>query len=281
MNEVATIVPQAQSNDAKPAENAGRLISDAPHKGAAPGAPARKNQGGGQSYFSVSNLHAYYGESYVVQGVSFNVREGEIVALLGRNGAGKTSTLRAIARVDSPAVRRGEVWLDHKPLHEMRAHEAARNGIGLVPEDRRIIQGLTVEENLKLAQIAPPKGWSLERIYELFPRLAERREQEATTMSGGEQQMLALARVLARDVKLLLLDEPYEGLAPVIVQEIEKTLEEIKSLGMTTIIVEQNAIAALHLADRAIILDTGEIVFDGTAQEVLDNEELRHDYLAL
>lgn len=249
--------------------------------GLAPGVPPSKGLGGQPAYFSAWNLHAYYGESYIVQGVSFDVREGEIVALLGRNGAGKTSTLRAIARVADPSLRQGEIWLDHKPLHEMKAHQAAQNGIGLVPEDRRIIQGLTVEENLKLAQIAPPHGWSLERIYELFPRLAERRNQEGTTMSGGEQQMLALARILARDVKLLLLDEPYEGLAPVIVQEIERTLEEIKSHGMTTIIVEQNAIAALHLADRAIILDMGQIVFDGTAQEVLDNEELRHEYLAI
>jgi branched-chain amino acid transport system ATP-binding protein len=232
-------------------------------------------------YFSVWDIHAYYGESYIVQGVSFDVREGEIVALLGRNGAGKTSTLRTIARIDSPALKRGEMWLDHKPLHEMKVHEAARNGIGLVPEDRRIIPGLTVEENVKLAQIAPPQGWTIERIYELFPRLAERRRQEGTTLSGGEQQMLAIGRTLARDVKVLLLDEPYEGLAPVIVREIERTLEQIKTLGMTTIIVEQNAIAALHLSDRAIILDMGRVVFDGTAQEVLDNHDLRHEYLAI
>ncbi|MGJ3259214.1 MAG: ABC transporter ATP-binding protein [Rhodospirillales bacterium] len=233
------------------------------------------------AYFACQDIHAYYGESYIVQGVSFDVREGEIVALLGRNGAGKTSTLRAIARVDDPQLTQGQIWLDRQPLHAMKAYEAAQNGIGMVPEDRRIIQGLTVEENLKLAQIAPPVGWSLERIYELFPRLGERRGQEGTTLSGGEQQMLAISRALARDVKLLLLDEPYEGLAPVIVQEIEKTLEQIKELGMTTIIVEQNAIAALHLADRAIILDMGQVVFDGTAQEVLDDEELRQQYLAI
>ena len=233
------------------------------------------------AYFSAYDIHAYYGESYIVQGVSFDIREGEIVALLGRNGAGKTSTLRTIARVDDPELRHGEIWLDHKPLHEMKSHEASRIGIGLVPEDRRIIQGLTVEENLKLAQIAPPIGWSLDRIYDLFPRLGERRKQEGTTLSGGEQQMLAIGRTLARDVKLLLLDEPYEGLAPVIVQEIEKTLHHIREQGITTIIVEQNAVAALNLADRAIILDTGQVVFDGTAKEVLDNEELRHEYLAI
>ena len=233
------------------------------------------------AFLSVWDMHAYYGESYIVQGISFNVHEGEILALLGRNGAGKTSTLRSIARIGDPEVRHGEIWLDHQPLHKMTSYEAATVGLGLVPEDRRIIAGLTVEENLKLAQIAPPIGWSIERVYELFPRLAERRKQEGTTLSGGEQQMLAVARALVRDVKLLLLDEPYEGLAPVIVQEIEKTLEQIKTLGMTTIIVEQNAIAALHLADRALILDMGQIVFDGTAQEVLDNEDLRKEYLAI
>jgi len=233
------------------------------------------------AYFSAWGLKAYYGESYIVQDVSFNIHEGEIVALLGRNGAGKTSTLRAIARLAEPQLTHGEVWLDHKPLHEMEAWQAARVGVGLVPEDRRIIPGLTVEENLQLAQIEEPHGWTIERLFEHFPRLAERRKQEGVTLSGGEQQMLAVARTLARDVKLLLLDEPYEGLAPVIVQEIEKIVEEIKSLGLTTIIVEQNAIAALHLADRAIILDMGQVVFDGTAQAVLDDEELRHQYLAI
>ncbi len=233
------------------------------------------------AFLSVQDVHAYYGESYIVQGVSFDVREGEILALLGRNGAGKTSTLRALARVDSPALHQGEIWLDGQALHKMRAFQAAQNGLGLVPEDRRIIQGLSVEENLKLAQIAPPVGWSLDQLYELFPRLAERRKQEAVTLSGGEQQMLAVARALAREVKLLLLDEPYEGLAPVIVQEIERTLEHIKSQNITTVIVEQNAIAALHLADRALILDMGKVVFDGTAQEVLDDEKMRHEYLAI
>jgi branched-chain amino acid transport system ATP-binding protein len=233
------------------------------------------------AYFSAYDIHAYYGESYIVQGVSMNVHEGEILALLGRNGAGKTSTLRAMARLDDPALVKGEIWLDHQPLHQMKAYQASQAGIALVPEDRRIIQGLTVEENIQLAQISPPIGWSLERIYDLFPRLGERRKQEGTTLSGGEQQMLAIGRALARDIKLLLLDEPYEGLAPVIVQEIEKTLHLIREQGITTIIVEQNAVAALNLADRALILDTGQVVFDGTAKEVLDNVELRHEYLAI
>jgi branched-chain amino acid transport system ATP-binding protein len=233
------------------------------------------------AYFSAWEVKSYYGESYIVQNISFNIHEGEILALLGRNGAGKTSTLRSIARVGEPEVTHGEIWLDHKPIHSMNSHQASQAGIQLVPEDRRIIQGLTVEENLKLAQIEKPIGWSLERIYELFPRLGERKKQEGTTLSGGEQQMLAIGRALARDIKLLLLDEPYEGLAPVIVQEIEKTLQHIREQGLTTVIVEQNAIAALNLADRAVILDTGQVVFDGTAQEVLDNEELRQEYLAI
>lgn len=244
-------------------------------------ASAAKPQGAKPTYFSCADMHAYYGESYIVQGVSFDIAEGEVVALLGRNGAGKTTTLRAIARMDEPTVTKGEIWLDHQPLHTMASYDAAQQGVALVPEDRRIIAGLTVEENLQLAQIEPPIGWSIERIYEHFPRLAERRNQMGTTLSGGEQQMLAVARALARDIKLLLLDEPYEGLAPVIVQEIARIINNIKQQGITTIIVEQNAVAALRLADRALILDTGNIVFDGTAQAVLDNEALRHEYLAI
>ena len=235
----------------------------------------------GKPFFSARDLHAYYGESYIVQGVSFEMQEGEILALLGRNGAGKTSTLRTIARTTDPVLQEGEIWMDGHALHEMKAYEAARLGVSLVQEDRCIIAGLSVEENLKLAQIAEPVGWPLEKIYESFPRLAERRQQDGTTLSGGEQQMLAVARALARDIKFLLLDEPFEGLAPVIVQEIERILHSIKALGITTILVEQNAVAALKLADRAMILDTGKIVFDGTAKEVLDDEGLRHQYLAI
>lgn len=233
------------------------------------------------AYLCCRAVHAYYGESYVVQGIDCVVQEREIVALLGRNGAGKTSLLRTIARASHPALRRGEIWLAEQPLHRLQAHQAARLGVQLVPEDRRIIAGLTVEENLRVAQVAARPGWPLERIFEHFPRLAERRRQQATTMSGGEQQMLAVARALARDLKLLLLDEPYEGLAPQVVREIESILLEVKRLGITTIIVEQNAVAALELADRCIILETGAVAFVGTAHEVLTNAELRRTYLAL
>ncbi|MGQ7847757.1 ABC transporter ATP-binding protein [Granulosicoccus sp. 3-233] len=233
------------------------------------------------AYFRVEGIKAYYGDSYIVQDVSFSVNEGEIVALLGRNGAGKTSTLRTIARAANPELRSGSIWLQGEAIHDKQDFEAALAGIQLVPEDRRIIPGLSVEENLDIACIAGSSGWSYERIYELFPRLKERRKQEGTTLSGGEQQMLAIGRALARDIRLLLLDEPYEGLAPVVRHDIEKALIEVKNTGITTILVEQNAVAALKLADSALILDTGEIVYNGTAAEVLDNEQLRHDYLAI
>jgi branched-chain amino acid transport system ATP-binding protein len=232
-------------------------------------------------FFSCRDLNAYYGDSYIVQNVSFSLNKGEILALLGRNGAGKTSTLRAIARASTPELHSGEVILDGVKLHGKPNYFAAQAGIQLVQEDRRIIPGMTVEQNLQLAVISGSVGWSFERIYELFPRLAERRKQEGVTMSGGEQQMLAIARALARDLKLLLLDEPYEGLAPVVRHDIAKALREVRAAGITSIIVEQNAVAALNLSDRAVILDTGEVVFDGGAQEVLENEELRLKYLAI
>ena len=234
-----------------------------------------------KAFFAVRDIHAYYGESYIVQGVSLDIHQGEILALLGRNGAGKTSTLRTMARLDNPRLQSGEIWLEGKPIHSMKSWQASRAGIQLVPEDRRIIPGMNVEENLILAQVEPGTGWQIEEIYDHFPRLAERRKQEAVTLSGGEQQMLAVARALAREVKLLLLDEPYEGLAPVIVQEIERIVSDIKRLGITTVIVEQNVVAALRLSDRAVILDTGELVFTGSAKELLDNEELRNEYLAI
>lgn len=234
-----------------------------------------------KEFFAVRDIHAYYGESYIVQGVSLDVRKGEILALLGRNGAGKTSTLRTIARMDNPELRSGEIWLEGQPLHNQKSWQASRAGIQLVPEDRRIIPGMSVEENLVLAQVAPGHGMTIEELYDHFPRLAERRKQEAVTLSGGEQQMLAVARALAREVKMLLLDEPYEGLAPVIVQEIERIVQSIKARGITTIIVEQNAVAALRLSDRAVIMDTGQIVFTGTAKDLLENAELRNEYLAI
>jgi branched-chain amino acid transport system ATP-binding protein len=189
-----------------------------------------------------------------VHGVSLSVEPNQILALLGRNGAGKTSTLRTIARAGQPQLKQGEIYLKGRPLHPLPTHQAARMAVSLVPEDRRIIAGLTIEENLVVAQIAEEVGWPLQRIYEHFPRLAERGRQEGVTLSGGEQQMLAIARALARHLDLLLLDEPYEGLAPQIVREIEHILLELKKTDITVILVEQNAIAALRIADRCAIL---------------------------
>ena len=233
------------------------------------------------AYFECKNINAYYGESWIVQNVSFEVEEGEVVALLGRNGAGKTSTLKAIARAIEPTLNSGEIYLQGQSIHAMQDFEAARAGIQYVPEDRRIITGLTVEENLTLAQVAPDLGWTLERVYDSFPRLAERKNQEGTTLSGGEQQMLAVARALVRNIRMLLLDEPYEGLAPTVVREIEKIVHQIKDEGITTLIVEQNAVAALELADRALFMDTGELAYRGSAQEVLDDPDLLQKYLAI
>ena len=237
--------------------------------------------GGNGPLLACHDLHAYYGESYILHGVSLEIRPGEIYALLGRNGAGKTTTLRAIARTQQPELRRGEILLHGEPVQQLKAYEVARRGISLVPEDRRIIPGLTVEENLRLAQVEGEPGWTLGRIYERFPRLAERRRQQGITLSGGEQQMLAIARALARQLTLLLLDEPYEGLAPRIVKEIEELLQEIKGTGLTVLVVEQNAVAALRIADRCGILDDGQMVFTGVPAEVLASEEIRREYLAI
>lgn len=240
------------------------------------------NVGSAPAYFSVQDVHAYYGESYIVQGVSFNIQEGEIVALLGRNGAGKTSTLRAIARVDAPQVQSGEIWLDHKPLHQMKAYQAAQIGVGLVPEDRRIIQGLSVEENLQLAQIAPPKGWSIERIYELFPRLGERRKQDGVTLSGGEQQMLAIGRALIAQPKLILLDEPRLGLSPVLTEEIFGVLARINAeQGGSMPLVEQNAAMAFAISSYAYIMESGRIVVDGPTDRLMNDPDVREFYLGM
>ncbi|MBL4613429.1 MAG: ABC transporter ATP-binding protein [Magnetovibrio sp.] len=232
----------------------------------------------------IENLNAWYDRSHIIQGVSLHVNKGEIVSIIGRNGAGKTTTLRSVMGLIDK--RKGSVCFNGGDDMLMEpTHTRFRHGLAFVPEDRRIVAGLTVRENLRLGLLASDKknqeNEVIERISVTFPRLKERLDQVAETMSGGEQQMLAVARALARDVKLLILDEPYEGLAPVIVHEIERILMEIRKLGITTIIVEQNAVAALQLADKALILDMGKIAFRGTAKEVLEDKELRHEYLAI
>ena len=225
----------------------------------------------------LSHVSAFYGQSQALFDVHLKLKPGEVLALMGRNGMGKSTTVKVICRMLKH--RGGTLSFDGKNIAALPSFKVARAGIGLVPEGRRCFPNLTVRENLLAS--ARPGLWDSAKVTELFPRLEERKDQWAASLSGGEQQMLAVARALARDIKLLLLDEPYEGLAPVIVQEIERILQGIKELGITSILVEQNAVAALHLADRAIILDMGQIVFDGTAQEVLDDDAMRQQYLAL
>ena len=240
-----------------------------------------KNLGTPPAYFSCWGLQSYYGESYIVQDVSFNIHEGEIVALLGRNGAGKTSTLRTIARAANPELKHGEIWLDHKPLHQMKDYQAAQNGVGLVQEDRRIIPGLTVEENLELAQINGPRGWEIERLYEHFPRLAERRKQEGITMSGGEQQMLAIGRGLMAEPRRLILDEPSLGLSPLLVEEMFALIQKLRAEGLAIFLVEQNVVQSLEIADRAYVMENGLITVEGPAQDLMHDEELRRSYLGM
>ena len=231
---------------------------------------------------AVRDLRGGYGAVEVLRGVRLDVAAGETVALLGANGAGKTTFASILAGLLVPWS--GELLLEGEPIGGRGTRVALDRGLVLVPEGRHVFPNLGVRENLELGSYRRGRARrraNLDRVCDVFPRLAERLVQKAGTLSGGEQQMLAIARALARDIKVLLLDEPYEGLAPVIVDEIEKTLNTVKDQGITTVLVEQNAVRALELADRAVILDTGSVVFDGSAREVLDNVELRHEYLAI
>jgi branched-chain amino acid transport system ATP-binding protein len=246
------------------------------------------------SLLELSNVDSYYGESHILRDVTLNVEEGEICALLGRNGAGKTTTLRSIVGATPPEVRAGTVSFKGRDITGTPAEDVSAGGISLVPEERRIFPNLTVAENLHLAEVVRNKsntwgrslsfdheGMSTEEVYAQFPRLDERRGQKAGTLSGGEQQMLAIARALKQSTDLLLLDEPYEGLAPKIIEDVEDAVERISDAGTTILLVEQNAAAAIKLADRAYVIDQGGIVFDGTAEELRDDEETRERYLGV
>lgn len=245
--------------------------------------PARPPEGSAATILlQVEDLQTAYGASQVLFGINLQIRAGEVATLLGRNGMGKSTTVRSIMGM-TPA-RGGRIRFRDQAIEARSSDAIARMGMALVPEGRQIFPNLTVRENLVAFaenRNGTPEPWTLERVFGFFPGLAERSNNMGNQLSGGEQQMLAIARALARDIKVLLLDEPYEGLAPVIVQEIAKTLGLIREQGITTVIVEQNAVAALKLADRAVILDTGSVVFDGTAQEVLENAQLRAQYLAI
>jgi branched-chain amino acid transport system ATP-binding protein len=231
------------------------------------------------SLLEVNGLNAYYADSHILFDVSLHVESQEVVALLGRNGAGKSTTLKSLMGVVTP--RSGSVRLDGAELAGRKSHAIARAGMQLVHEERRIFGSLSVEENLILAGFTARPAWPLERVYELFPRLKERRRSRGTDLSGGEQQMLAIARALLRSPKLLLLDEPFEGLAPVIVRDLLAVCERLAAAGQTIIIVEQNIAAALSIASRAYILNNGHLVFDGSSAELRDNAAILGRYLGV
>jgi branched-chain amino acid transport system ATP-binding protein len=215
----------------------------------------------------VADLHAWYGESHILHGMNFAVAEGEVVTLLGRNGVGKTTTLKAIMGV--MPLRRGSVALSGQELIGLASNQIARRGIAWCPEERGIFASLSVEENLLLPPVVQPGGMSVDEIYAIFPNLAERRKSQGTKLSGGEQQMLAIGRILRTGAKLLLLDEPTEGLAPVIVQQIGAVIRTLKRKGFTILLVEQNFRFAATLADRHYVVEHGQVI-DMIANDALD-----------
>jgi branched-chain amino acid transport system ATP-binding protein len=224
---------------------------------------------------TLTNVHAYYGDSHILHGVSFSLQPGGVLALLGRNGAGKTTCISTIIGLLSP--REGDIRLYGEPIAGLSPERIARLGIGLVPQGRRIFPSLSVRENLIVAAQRRDTGnkpWSLDRIYDLFPRLHERHTQFAGTLSGGEQQMLAIGRALMGNPRVLLLDEPSEGLAPLIVAEVGRTISHLKEEKQSIVLVEQNLKLALEVADTAVILNTGRCVFAGQTSELQDNETL-------
>jgi|SRR5712692_172437 branched-chain amino acid transport system ATP-binding protein len=229
------------------------------------------------SMLEVDGIHTYYGDSHILHGVSLRVAAGEAVALLGRNGAGKTTMIRSIVGFTPP--RDGRIVFDGESIHRWPAHRIARRGLALVPQGRRIFAPLTVRENLMLG--ARAAGWSLERVFGLFPRLRERAEQSGGTLSGGEQQMLAIARALLTNGRLLLLDEPSEGLAPLIVREIGRVVKGLKGERLSILLVEQNYHLALQVADRVYVMNKGQIVYEGTPAGLEANEDVKRRYLGV
>jgi branched-chain amino acid transport system ATP-binding protein len=216
------------------------------------------------------NLHTYYGKSHILHGVSLELREGELVTLLGRNGAGKTTTLRSLVGL-TPA-REGAVRIFGRATTDWPSYRIAALGVGYVPEGRRIFPNLTVEENLRVP-LERPGPWTIARVYQLFPRLAQRKSNKGRQLSGGEQEMLAIARALLLNPKILLLDEPSQGLAPLIVQEVFRVVTAARSEGISVLLVEQNVRAAVEIADRAYVLDDGKVVYAGSAAEFGKDEE--------
>ena len=224
-------------------------------------------------------INSYYGDSHILFDVSLRVEKNEVVGLLGRNGAGKSTTLKSLIGVVRP--RSGRIIFDGTPTHGLPAHAIAALGVQLVPEERRIFGSLSVEDNLVLAALTAKSRWPVERVWETFPRLRERRKSRGTDLSGGEQQMLAIARALVREPKILLLDEPFEGLAPIIVRDLLATCRALAQSGQTIVLVEQNISAALSLSDRVYVLNNGHIVDEMTAQTARSQPEAMHRYLGV
>ena len=246
------------------------------------------------SLLELDGVNSYYGESHILRDVTMEVEEGQIIALLGRNGAGKTTTLRSITGTEPPEIRSGTIRFDGAEITGRRPEDISALGLSLVPEERRMFSNLTVAENLHVPDISRnllnrigrsvetgKTGISDEEVYEQFPRLDERREQKVGTLSGGEQQMLAIARTLKQDTDLLMLDEPSEGLAPQIVQDVLDIIQEIADQGKTILLVEQNAAAAIKLADYCYVLDQGGVVYEGTSEELEANDDVRQEYLGV
>jgi branched-chain amino acid transport system ATP-binding protein len=231
------------------------------------------------SLLEVHRLNSYYGDSHILFDVDLRVERNEVVALLGRNGAGKSTTLKSLMGVVTP--RTGRVVFDGADVAGRKSHTIAQAGMQLVHEDRRIFGSLNVEENLVLAGLTAPQRWPLERVWAMFPRLEERRMSRGTDLSGGEQQMLAIARALVREPKLLLLDEPFEGLAPIIVHDLLETCRKLAEAGQTILVVEQNISAALTLADRVYVLNNGHIVESMTADMVRARPAVLHRHLGV
>lgn len=234
----------------------------------------------------VRELHSYYGAAHVLQGVSLDVAEGQVVALLGRNGMGKTTLVRSIMGLTPPQVRQGDVRYQGKSLLGRPPYEIAQMGIGLVPQGRRVFSSLTVLEHLQIAA-RPPRSangrepWTLERVFDLFPSLAERQKHFGNELSGGEQQMLAIARALMTNPDLLLMDEPSEGLAPLLVQALGEHLQRLKASGLSIFLVEQNVGLALSVADVVYVIERGQIVYRGTPEALNADEEIKRRYLGV
>jgi branched-chain amino acid transport system ATP-binding protein len=228
----------------------------------------------------VQDIHTYYGDAYVLQGLSLKLEQGQILGLLGRNGVGKSTLVNSIVGFTPP--RRGKIVFKGVDITDTSSFETIRSGMGLVPQGRRVFPTLSVEENLLVAERNTDRhGWNLTRVYDLFPRLKERRNQRAKTLSGGEQQMLAIGRGLMTNPDCLIMDEPSEGLAPIIIQGVWEAVEKLKAEGLSILLVEQNAMLALKLVDYVHVMSKGQVVYSAKPEELRANDEIKSSYLGI